>query len=93
MIETQRAQKAIQLDPRSVDAQILLGTATVGLQDLDGAVTQIQTAIELRYGIARNRQILFVSAGPDGQFGSLVPSMTGLEPTKDNVYSYQPLTP
>lgn len=44
------------------------------------------------YGVARNRQLLFVSAGPDGEFGNLSadPDSDDFKQTQDNVYSYQP---
>jgi prepilin-type N-terminal cleavage/methylation domain-containing protein len=41
------------------------------------------------YGVCRNRQVTFVSAGPDGKFGSLsaAEGTPEREATKDNVYS------
>ncbi len=54
------------------------------------------------YGIARNRRICFVSAGPDGKFGvdgefdSLPPGDVAeamRTARADNIYSYQPMTP
>ncbi len=56
--------------------------------DLDGT---IRTYNEDKYGGARNRQICFVSAGPDGNFGNLDPSIPiyhDPEGAKDNIYSY-----
>lgn len=56
--------------------------------DPDGTIS---TTNEHKYGIARNRQICFVSAGPDGNFGSLDPSIPFYydpEGAKDNIYSY-----
>ena len=51
--------------------------------------------VEQFYGIARNREILFVSAGPDGKFGNLsvdpVAEPDLFEQTKDNLYSYEPI--
>ncbi|MCP3905114.1 MAG: hypothetical protein GY715_15930, partial [Planctomycetes bacterium] len=50
---------------------------------------------ELFYGVAKNRSILFVSAGPDGKFGDLSqnPATGGDErlhdQAHDNVYSYE----
>ncbi len=59
--------------------------------DADGTV---RTGIENEYGIAKNRQILFVSAGPDGKFGDLDATDADLlAQTKDNSYSYQPAMP
>ena len=59
--------------------------------DLDGTV---HTYNEDIYGIASNRQVRFVSAGPDGEFGMLGASegSVDFEQTKDNLYSY-PVTP
>ncbi|MCZ6850871.1 MAG: hypothetical protein O7F17_04445, partial [Planctomycetota bacterium] len=51
----------------------------------------IRTYNEDKYGGARNRQICFVSAGPDGNFGNLDPSIPlyhDPEGAKDNIYSY-----
>ena len=56
------------------------------------------------YGIAVNRQVCFVSAGPDGRFGADAdtefPDLTGDELAEamrkargDNIYSYQPVAP
>ena len=42
-----RAERALALDPKNVDAQLLLGNATAGLKDLDGAVKEIEEAIAL----------------------------------------------
>ncbi|MCH8344288.1 MAG: prepilin-type N-terminal cleavage/methylation domain-containing protein [Planctomycetes bacterium] len=61
--------------------------------DLDGT---IRTYNEDKYGGARNRQICFVSAGPDGNFGNLDPSIPiyhDPESARDNVYSYRPGEP
>ncbi len=51
--------------------------------DPDGTV---HTYNEDLYGVARNREVCFVSAGPDGEFG--VMSQPDDELTKDNLYSY-----
>ena len=51
--------------------------------DQDGTV---HTYNEDIYGVARNRQVCFVSAGPDGEFGFM--SQADDELTKDNLYSY-----
>ncbi len=42
-----RANKAIALDAKNVDADILLGNAMAGLKDLDGAIAEYQDAITL----------------------------------------------
>jgi tetratricopeptide (TPR) repeat protein len=42
-----RATKALDLDHKNVDAQILLANALAGLKDLDGAVAQLEEAIRL----------------------------------------------
>ncbi len=72
----------------------------LSLADPDGTI-RIDVAlfgadgVEDIYGIAKNRQILFVSAGPDGKFGKLGGFSTSLDlaQTKDNIYSYQPAMP
>ncbi len=54
--------------------------------DADGT---IQVVLETACGIAANRQILFISAGPDGKFGDLSNAdPEALEQTMDNVISY-----
>ena len=62
-----------------------------GAPDADGT---IRTYNEGFYGVARNRQVCFISAGPDGEFGMLNASEGSdeLEQTRDNLYSY-PVTP
>lgn len=59
--------------------------------DLDGT---IRTDHEKDFGIAANRILLFVSAGPDGEFGDLSadPNSDDFKQTQDNVYSYQPVS-
>ena len=59
------------------------------LADLDGT---IRTPHETTYGVALNRALLFVSAGPDGEFGDLRadPGSDDFKQTQDNVYSYKP---
>lgn len=42
-----RAERALAIDPKNVDAQLLLGNASARLKDLDGAVKQIEEAIAL----------------------------------------------
>lgn len=61
----------------------------------------IRTKIEEFHGIAVSRQILFVSAGPDGKWGNLhldtaiedlgQSERDALEEAADNIYSYEPL--
>lgn len=57
----------------------------------------IQTYNEETYGVSRNRQVIFVSAGPDGDFGDMRDvDSPAFELTKDNVYSHpvaRPLQP
>ncbi len=57
--------------------------------DIDGT---IRTPHETRYGVALNRILLFVSAGPDGEFGDLEAQTDSpdFQATQDNVYSYKP---
>jgi prepilin-type N-terminal cleavage/methylation domain-containing protein len=59
-----------------------------GIVDPDGT---IRTYNEWIYGVARNRQMCFVSAGPDRLFGRMdaEPGTPEYEQTKDNVYSYE----
>lgn len=42
-----RADKALQINPKSADAQVLRANATAGLKDLDGAISEITEAIAL----------------------------------------------
>ncbi|MHC5047299.1 MAG: hypothetical protein ACYTGY_12175, partial [Planctomycetota bacterium] len=55
-------------------------------RDTDGT---IRTPLEDVCGGATNRQICFVSAGPDGEFGDLTqpPDTDAFKQAKDNVYS------
>lgn len=57
--------------------------------DIDGT---IRTDHENQFGIALNRALLFLSAGPDGEFGDLRadPGSNAFKQTQDNVYSYKP---
>ncbi|MEE9131572.1 MAG: type II secretion system protein [Phycisphaerales bacterium] len=57
--------------------------------DIDGT---IRTDHENEFGIALNRALLYVSAGPDGEFGDLSadPGSDDFKQTQDNVYSYKP---
>ncbi len=61
-------------------------------RDDDGT---IQTEIEAICGVAVNRQICFVSAGPDGKFGmrNAGAQSVEFEQTRDNLYSYAPTAP
>ena len=58
-------------------------------RDLDGT---IRTDTELWCGIAGNRRICFVSAGPDGAFGNIDQASAEYDPeaARDNLYSYLP---
>jgi tetratricopeptide (TPR) repeat protein len=42
-----RARKAVKLDPKSADAQIVLGSALAGLKDYDGALRELEEATKL----------------------------------------------
>ena len=55
----------------------------------------IQTAVEGVCGTATNRQVCFVSAGPDGDFGDLaqLPDTDEFKASQDNLYSYTPTRP
>ncbi len=58
--------------------------------DADGT---IRLPLEDRLGVVRNRTVLFVSAGPDGQFGDLSGTEAQRELAADNLYSYDPIQP
>ena len=62
------------------------------LRNLDGT---IQTETEQICGVATNRTICFVSAGPDEQLGDLDPAATQEQQdlARDNLYSYVPAQP
>lgn len=67
--------------------------ASSGPPDEDGTV---RTVYENIYGVCRNRRPLFVSAGPDGEFGNLQLNLlpgnrnTALSAlADDNIYSYE----
>ncbi|UCD76268.1 MAG: type II secretion system protein [Phycisphaerales bacterium] len=68
-----------------------------GEKDLDGTVfidSGFQGANEEIYGRARNRQVLFISAGPDGKFGNLSSADARIRrQAADNVCSYPPEGP
>lgn len=56
----------------------------------------IRTFNENWYGVAKNRQVCFVSAGPDGDFGHMNPAGNDpdlLAATEDNVFSYEAISP
>lgn len=42
-----RAERALAIEPKNVEAQLLLGNASAGLKDLDSAVKQVEEAIAL----------------------------------------------
>jgi tetratricopeptide (TPR) repeat protein len=42
-----RAEKALSVEPKNIDAQILLANALAGLKDLDRAVAELEEAIQL----------------------------------------------
>ena len=68
------------------------GNPLYGTPDADGT---IRTYNEGFYGVAKNRQVCFISAGPDGVFGRLYApeGSPDFEQTKDNVYSYPAAPP
>ncbi|MHC5028826.1 MAG: hypothetical protein ACYTGR_18910, partial [Planctomycetota bacterium] len=53
--------------------------------DDDGTV---RTGPENRYGVCVDRNMAFVSAGPDGKFGVADPANGLFEYSTDNLYSY-----
>ena len=59
------------------------------LSKIDVQDSSVRTQDEHLFGICRNRQICFVSAGPDGEFGRQNGSDTEIEKTYDNIYSYE----
>ncbi|MCH8260117.1 MAG: type II secretion system protein [Planctomycetes bacterium] len=67
----------------------LINYPTDFVGDIDGT---IRTNHENEFGIALNRALLFLSAGPDGEFGDLRadPGSDAFKQTQDNVYSYKP---
>jgi len=88
------------------DYEKLYSIASGGTLDTDGTVFVDQViaaemgltnaeAYEEIYGRCKNRRVLFVSAGPDGDFGSLAPGALEAEheATHDNLYSYPPELP
>lgn len=60
-------------------------------EDVDGT---FRTVFENKYGIAVNRTLLLISAGPDGLLGNLDPNSPEYDPktAADNIYSYRPET-
>ena len=42
-----RAEKVLAVDPKSVQANLILGSALVGLKDVDGAIKQVEDAVAL----------------------------------------------
>ncbi len=71
-----------------------------GFGDFDNLIIDLDDTIrtfnEDWYGVAKNRQVCFVSAGPDGDFGHMNP--VGNDPdllaaTEDNVFSYEAISP
>jgi prepilin-type N-terminal cleavage/methylation domain-containing protein len=58
-------------------------------RDQDGT---LRTPIEKVCGVTTNRQICFVSGGPDGSYGDLTapPDTDDHEQAEDNLYSYEP---
>ncbi len=89
------------------DYEKLYGPAPGGASlDTDGTVYMDQVMVtgygltaaeawEEIYGRCKNRRVLFISAGPDSDFGSLAPGATDAEreATLDNLYSYPPELP
>ncbi len=62
------------------------------IRDADGT---IRTVFEEGCGVAVNRQICFLSAGPDGLIGDLgaAPDTPKFAEAQDNLYSYAPINP
>jgi cellulose synthase operon protein C len=53
-----RAEKVLRMDPKNLEAQLVLGNATFGLKDIDGAIRQIEEAIQLDPKSGRTYTIL-----------------------------------
>jgi type II secretory pathway pseudopilin PulG len=63
--------------------------ADYGDRDRDST---IRTFLETACGAAANRQICFISAGPDGEFGNLGSSdQDEVDLARDNIFSYEPV--
>jgi len=73
--------------------------ASGSVKEDDGTIfintTAPHNGLELFYGMARNRKICFVSAGPDGKFGEVGAAVDSdaYQQTLDNIYSYQVVRP
>jgi putative PEP-CTERM system TPR-repeat lipoprotein len=55
-----RIQPVIDRDPSNAQAQLVLGSALVGLKDLDGAVREIEEAIKIEPGVVAYSNLAFV---------------------------------
>lgn len=83
---------------RRHDANVF-GDDSTTTPDLDGTVYldigTYETGLEQLYGVAVNRQLCFVSAGPDGKFGDLSqPTDSALyQQAQDNIRSYEVIQP
>ncbi len=66
-------------------------TGDAGVADLDGSLRSVtedgNTPTTSGFGICRNRQVLFVSAGPDQSFTDIA-ATTDVDERADNLYSY-----
>ena len=62
-------------------AEIAAGIADPDTNGIDVEDGSVRTLDEYAMGVCRNRKLCFVSAGPDGDFGTIA----------DNIYSYEPL--
>ena len=62
-------------------AEVAAAVTAPTSQGIDVEDGSVRTMDEHYMGICRNRKMCFVSAGPDGDFGT----------SADNIYSYEPL--
>ena len=78
-----RAQKLLTSHPTSVDAQILLGNSLAGLKDLDGAVADIEQAIQLDPAQGRaytNLGVLQLARGKQAEAEAALTKAVELDP-------------
>jgi tetratricopeptide (TPR) repeat protein len=79
-----RARAVLAREPRSVDAFILLGNALAGLNDLDGAIEQLQEAVALDPGRSEtydNLAVLLYGTGERKEAGQAFEHAVAAAPT------------
>lgn len=67
----------------------IINNVNLPSEDVDGT---FRTIYEDKYGVAVNRTLLLISAGPDGELGDLTQAPDSLiyKQASDNIYSYRP---